>query len=89
MAYLTLDPKGIVTEANAAAALLLDRRTASLIGVPFLALVSVGEGSSFVDHLRRCADERRPVASELAFTTKRGHVETEMLTAPCSTKRVR
>ena len=72
IAYFTFDPVGRVLEVNLTGATLIGREREQLIGAPFTALVDLADHTVFRTHLRRCADARVPVVTELALTTRRG-----------------
>jgi PAS domain S-box-containing protein len=82
VAYFTLDPHGLVTEVNLAGATMVDRNRSRVVGLPFRALVHLEDSSVLWRHLSRCAEERQPVAAELAFSTGRGRVEVQVVSVP-------
>lgn len=82
VAHFTFDPSGVVKEVNLAGAALLGRERANVVGYPFLAFVKMDDPSAFWRHLSRCHEERRSVTDELTFSTRRGHVEAQVITAP-------
>lgn len=82
VAHFTLDPTGVIKEVNLAGAALVGHERANVVGYPFLAFARMDDPSLFWRHLRRCFEERRPVTGELRFSTVRGFVETQVISAP-------
>jgi PAS domain S-box-containing protein len=77
IAYVTLDSKGVVIEANLSAAALFGFQRELLIGKPLIALARFDEPTIWWSHLRRCLATREPVTSELRFATARGIQEVQ------------
>lgn len=82
VAYFTFDLQGVVQEVNLTGAALVGHERANVVGYPFLALAKMGDSSVFWRHLHRCLEERRTVTDELTFSTKRGLVEVQAMSAP-------
>ncbi len=72
IAYYTLDTRGCVLEVNLTGATMVGRDRASILGMPFNALISVQDPAAFWQHLRRCSEERKPVVTELQFVVDGG-----------------
>ncbi|HBA83315.1 MAG TPA: hypothetical protein DCZ95_04390 [Verrucomicrobia bacterium] len=67
---LAMDEKGIMTELNLAAALLLNKDRSELIGRPFLDFVAEADRPAYLLHLKRCAESAGEAMVDL-------HVESE------------
>jgi PAS domain S-box-containing protein len=80
-AHFTFDADGVVKEVNLAGAALLGRERANIVGFPFLAFARMPP-SGLGRHLRRCREEGCAVGDELTFSTKRGPVEAQAISAP-------
>jgi signal transduction histidine kinase/ActR/RegA family two-component response regulator len=74
IAFLTLDRSGVIHEANFAAAVLLDRERARLVGFPLLVYVADNDRRLFLDHLARCRRTEGTVQTRLHL---RGHGDVE------------
>jgi PAS domain S-box-containing protein len=61
----TLDVRGRIREANAAAQALVGTDGASVVGKPFASAVRLADSEAFRVHLRRCFADRDPVRTEL------------------------
>lgn len=82
VAYFTLDTSGVVTEVNLAGAVMINQERARVVGRAFHHLVTLEDRSALERHLLCCIEQRRPVVGELVFSTKRGRVETHLVSAP-------
>ena len=83
VAYMTLDTRGVVQEINLTGATLLGKDRADIVGFGFLSLVRVDDAASFWAHLRRGAESRVPVVSELHLKTPRhGPIEVQIVSTP-------
>lgn len=83
VAYYTFDARGLVQEVNLTGATMVRRERARIVGVPFLALVKMPSPEAFWAHLRRCADERSPIVSEMRFAIERDQLrDVQVVSAP-------
>ncbi|MGZ4371444.1 MAG: ATP-binding protein [Gaiellaceae bacterium] len=83
VAYYTFDSQGRIQEVNLTGASMVGRDRAPLIGQSFVNLVKMQNPDAFWGHLRRCATERKPVVSELRFSTERGGpMDVQAVSAP-------
>jgi PAS domain S-box-containing protein len=83
VAYLTLDTRGVVQEMNLTGAMMLGKDRARSLGLGFLSLVRVHDPASFWAHLRRGAETREPVVSELRLEPERhGVIDVQVVSAP-------
>jgi PAS domain S-box-containing protein len=69
--YLSLTPRGLVTEVNLRGASLLGRMPAALLNYPFSRVVTEEDRPRFLDHLSRCGAEGS-ATTELSLTPKDG-----------------
>jgi PAS domain S-box-containing protein len=83
VAYVTLDAKGIVQEANLSAAELMGLDRPHLFNLPFLKMVEPEHHPAFLRHLRECRYARTgKVVTELQLQRKsRGAVPVQLVTA--------
>ena len=81
IAYCTLDRDGVVLKINLTGASMLGKERSRIIGTPFLALVKLDDPDSFVRHIRSSLDAAIPVMSEIAFSTERGRIEVQLVSA--------
>ena len=70
VAYLTLDRAGRILEANLTAVRFFSASRRSLLGAPLACLVEPSGRAGLRDHLRRCLETRREVATVLSFLGK-------------------
>jgi PAS domain S-box-containing protein len=77
IAYLTLDLKGVVLEANMGAAAMFGFQRDLMIGKPLIAMARFDDTSAWWSHLRRSLASQGPVTSELKFATARGIQEVQ------------
>jgi PAS domain S-box-containing protein len=70
--FVTLDPVGVIHEANLAAAALLGAERARLIGLPLLVHVVDRDRRLFLDHLNRCRTSSGTVQTKLSLRKKIG-----------------
>jgi len=82
IAYFTFDSHGCVQEVNLTGATLIGRDRAHLIGAPFTSLVELADPPQFWAHLRRCADTRVPVVTELALTRNETPLHLRAVSSP-------
>lgn len=82
IAYFTFDAQGCVREVNLTGATLIGRERARLIGVPFVSLVELEDPARFWTHLRRCAEIRTPLVTELALKVGGVRVMLRAITSP-------
>jgi PAS domain S-box-containing protein len=84
VAYFTFDAQGVIQEVNRAGAALLGVPRSDVVGSPFAELVAFARPGDdpLLRHLRRCAEERSSVSDDLAFSTKRGPIETQAISVP-------
>jgi len=82
IAYFTFDAHGCVQEVNLTGATLVGRDRARLIGAPFTTLVELADPPQFWAHLRRCADTRVPVVTELALTRNETPLHLRAISSP-------
>jgi PAS domain S-box-containing protein len=82
IAYCTLDRDGVVLRINLTGASMLGKERSRIIGKPFLALVNVGHPDAFVRHIRSSLESAIPLMSEMAFSTERGAMEVQLVSAP-------
>lgn len=68
LGHVTVDDKGIIREANPAAARMLGRPRRSLLGHCFARYVARGHKRGFAAHLRKCIEGRGEVTFEVALT---------------------
>ncbi|HZV02372.1 MAG TPA: PAS domain S-box protein [Planctomycetota bacterium] len=61
----TLDARGRIREANAAAQALVGANDGSVVGKPFTSAVHLADAEAFWAHLRRCFVDQAPVRTEL------------------------
>ena len=66
--YCTLDPQGVILEINLAGAALLGAPRGELLGKPFASVAPLEDHRSIFSYLRRCADKKARVTSELGFS---------------------
>jgi PAS domain S-box-containing protein len=74
IAYVSFDRVGRIQEINLAAAQLLDRSRARLIGEPFALHVTKEDGALFLDHLLRCRSSDSRVETELHLKKRNGEI---------------
>jgi PAS domain S-box-containing protein len=72
IAYITLDRKGSVVEANLASSVMFGCQRPRMLGKPLMALARFADTSQLWSHLDRCFASRAPVTSELRFVTAHG-----------------
>src|SRR5512140_302432 len=83
VAYLTLDPRGVVQEINLTGATMLGKDRAHVLGLGFLSLVRVHEPAAFWAHLRRGVETGAPVVSELRLEPERhGVIDVQVASVP-------
>ena len=71
LGYVSLDPKGVIVEANLTAADVLGRERERLVGHPLLGWVIPEDRSRFLSHMRRCRQEGGAV-SEVTLSPEAG-----------------
>jgi PAS domain S-box-containing protein len=74
IAYVSFDRVGRIEEINLAAAQLLGRSRARLIGDPFALLVTRDDGLLFLNHLLHCRSSDRRVETELHLKKPNGDI---------------
>ena len=82
IAYLTFDAHGCILEINLTGATLIGRERRHLIGLPFISLVQLDDPARFWSHLRRCADARTSLATELAMTVRSAPLHVRAVSSP-------
>jgi len=70
--YCTLDRSGHILEINLTGAALLDAQREELIHRSFRSALARISADSFHSHLKRCAEEKARISSDLRLVTKRG-----------------
>lgn len=86
--YMTLDPRGTILEANAAAAKMLGVEAPLLVGKPFIAFARFEQASTLVASLRRCIEETT-CTSDMRFSTADGVHDVRMIGASSAAGAVR
>jgi PAS domain S-box-containing protein len=72
IAYLTLDPNGVILSINLTGCALLERERIRVHGLPFYGFVSKDSRNGFLEHMRRCRLGQRHVESELVLQLPSG-----------------
>jgi PAS domain S-box-containing protein len=81
IAYCTLDRDGVVLRINLTGASMLGKDRSRIIGRPFVSLVKLDHPDGFVRHIRDSLDAAIPLMSEATFSTERGPMEVQLLSA--------
>ncbi|MBI5644423.1 MAG: response regulator [Deltaproteobacteria bacterium] len=85
LGYIVFDSKGIITEANLAAAALMGSDSERSIGKPFVRFVDSMDRRNFLSHLRRCVSGELKVTTELSIRVKGAAVPVQLLSMPAVT----
>lgn len=83
VAYVTLDPNGLISRMNETAASLIGVRRDRLSGLPFHAFVRETGQGDYREHLRRCRTGQPVVSTELTLNRSDGlRVPAELISRP-------
>jgi len=77
----TFDRTGLVLEINLTGASILGRERALIIGKPFVTLVRLDDPDAFFKVVKSSCESSIPVVSELVFSTERGPMEVQLVSA--------
>lgn len=80
--FFVFDGKGIVMEANLAAAALMGADSTRSAGRPFLSIVNRNDRRKFLSHLRRCRSGEGRVTTELDLQVRGALVPVQLLSMP-------
>jgi PAS domain S-box-containing protein len=70
IAYLTLDPNGLVKAINLTGCSLLEAERTRILGLPLQSFVAAEDRGKLLDHMRRCRQSTTPVTTELTFHSR-------------------
>jgi PAS domain S-box-containing protein len=73
VAYLSLDPNGLIQTINLTGCTFLERERSRLIGLPLYSFFVDNDRAKFLDHMRRCRMGEIRVESELTLRTRAGN----------------
>jgi PAS domain S-box-containing protein len=76
LGYVSLDEEGYIQEMNLAGAKLLGGDRSTLTGYPFVDYVAKDDASTFLEHVRRCIQQRAEMTSEVRLVAGDGSQKT-------------
>jgi signal transduction histidine kinase/PAS domain-containing protein len=85
--YCTFDRNGFVLEMNLTGAAILGKERSWILKKPFLDLVRVDNPKSFLSHIRESLESMVPITGELSFSTDRGPLAFQIVSAAISNPR--
>src|SRR5262245_22609448 len=72
VAYIRLDPNGVVGEINHAGCQILGVRAAVIVGRPLIGLIDAQSRTDFLEHMRRCRASDTIVETEMVLQPRSG-----------------